>query len=1324
MPSNSSGLRIDTSVSNAPSGPRSGKSPHSASTRSLTPGSSHPNHHQQRSLGVVSSIRTRMRSTSSASTSSSISLISPAPSSSTASTSSLHLPASASSSTSLGGPSRSSSPVSSTGGLSPRHGDFVLAMHDYFPDSQSATCLSFMAGQIIHVINRDSSGWWDGELEGRRGWFPSNYVTSHLSSLTEEELPVQDWHPGHAHTQSAVSTTSWASTPSPRHSIRSSRHDRSTTDLIGAESESYCPPIMMSLLHGLSVLQASVRATRISHYQPSTAQIIVSVRTILSSTDCLQREAVRLKQFPILAQERGRVLSLLAALVAQTKKAGDEREMDEDEREAETELMLKLAGQLFGFCRRFLAVLVQCGFALPGQRNSGSDFQMSDLEEGGDGDEVVSDNEDPTISQPQGSGGTWRTTNAVVRRSQLRQKEVAAPPRTVRSMGDLRNEKQMLSKNAEMPPIPPVPPLAGSSKETKENYKVEPLSRVHPPSSSSGHKPNTSVSSNSSSSSVSSLGSVRTPATPMFPSGPSTAAEIMEALRYTHDQYLSTIAAFIGQAHVHSRTSHASSTGHMYDLVREVIEMVCKLLTIVEAVMRHPDIPQHKLGNLRAAKEGLYNVTSSLADSVRVLTSTIPLITMTEEEEKATLLRSATDALKAGADCVAGVKMCLSRSALSGDSKTFIIQLPKTGEPDPSLFTPRKFINVTNLTQLTTAVAGGSVPKTPNMNALHAQFTMEGYDDEDMTIQAQSVSSIALTPEASPHPPSSFAPRRERISEDIEREAAELPLPLSPKSPSEAPQLPPLDLDHESVAPGLTSPSLYSRNDDDGTTWEGSHRNHGPKAIEEKILHGDLPSIPPSEELHADPISWMLNHDYLMEDVAYNTEGTLVGATLQALVEKMTPHDSIVDPGFSEVFWLTFRLFSTPAELLGAIITRYNLLPPPNLSQEDIFVWQQRKGMPVRLRISNFIRLWLENNWRHATDAPVLADLAAFNRDALSRMFPGPSQRIRDLILVRTQNTETQSPRTERMPNAGFPINPPAAPPTEIPRPLMTKALLSALRNRSFATIHVTDFDALELARQLTIMECDLYRAIRPEELLEVGKESTPSPANIKAVSSLSTVITGWVSESILSELDTKKRVTLVKFFIKVADRCTLLSNFSTSRSMLAALDSSTISRLHQTWGGVPQKNKIQLESLRKLADHARNYHEYRSRLRNTPPPAVPFLGLYLTDVTFCREGNPSHRASPLAPDRKLLNFNKYHKLARIVQDMKRFQVPYNLKAIPEVQEYLHVAFEKSKSSGDLQDLYRRSLLVEPRQPADNPPTSDVRQLFNWARSQAPQVQS
>ncbi len=67
--------------------------------------------------------------------------------------------------------------------------EYVLAMHDYIPDHRNATCLAFRAGQVIRVLNRDPSGWWDGELDGGRGWFPSNYVNGDLALLADEHLP-------------------------------------------------------------------------------------------------------------------------------------------------------------------------------------------------------------------------------------------------------------------------------------------------------------------------------------------------------------------------------------------------------------------------------------------------------------------------------------------------------------------------------------------------------------------------------------------------------------------------------------------------------------------------------------------------------------------------------------------------------------------------------------------------------------------------------------------------------------------------------------------------------------------------------------------------------------------------------------------------------------------------------------------------------------------------------------------------------------------------------------------------------------------------------
>lgn len=36
--------------------------------------------------------------------------------------------------------------------------------------------LSFCKGDTIHVTRVEDGGWWEGSLNGKMGWFPSNYV--------------------------------------------------------------------------------------------------------------------------------------------------------------------------------------------------------------------------------------------------------------------------------------------------------------------------------------------------------------------------------------------------------------------------------------------------------------------------------------------------------------------------------------------------------------------------------------------------------------------------------------------------------------------------------------------------------------------------------------------------------------------------------------------------------------------------------------------------------------------------------------------------------------------------------------------------------------------------------------------------------------------------------------------------------------------------------------------------------------------------------------------------------------------------------------------
>lgn len=929
---------------------------------------------------------------------------------------------------------------------------------------------------------------------------------------------------------------------------------------------------MYPLLHGLQLLQNTAHARRISHYQPSVACIISCIRALLQATECLPRDAPLLRRHPVLAQERKRVLSDLASLVTQAKKASGHYE-HEEERESDEELMLKYAGQVFARVRRFLAVAVQCGIDLPERKFAESSSTSYDPVYTPDDQERVQ------------YFGAYSTDD-----------EEYYPPAAIRNVAQVAEVEGggRTSYDGERNYTPTSADSCAPLIESGEGQHLSVSAMKHeqytPSLRSHGsnhrfHSNHMSISSSSSfSSSSSSYDSPGTPITPPFPEGPCSSYEVLQALRVTHDNLLSTIAAFIGHVHSHSRSAHASSTGHLYDLVRQVVEIVCRLLTITEAVSQHQDVPVVKSVKLEEAKENLYGMASSLADSVKDITTTMPPTT-TEEEERGNLLRLATDALRAGSECVAAVKTCLLRpmgspplivvlpvsngsgdfeqskrasNAINGsmlastrmetldeneasnydedkprpDSHTLAPSPNPSPSPSPSLL-PSEEEDVT--------IQASSETLTPETEALDVEETEQdeeqatevapstvdhGHDDIQDASSEESHSTVASMngsdADTGPTSPDSGLASSAASAVNVKRQSLRITMDL-PELPQE---------------PDLISPST----DTEPTSWEGVQRMQNIRSLEDKLINGDLPSIPASAEERGVPVDLTLSHDYAPQDVAFNSEGNLVGATLAVLVEKMTPHDQIVDATFAGIFFMTFRLFSTPQELVQILIARFNLEQPAGLSDEGLEKWRHQKLTPVRLRVSNFIKLWLETHWRGNLDDAALPLLLDFVQGQMAETFVAAAQRLEDLINNRLYATETSSPVTERhkdrMNAMGMPMVSPTyiTPGGEKPRPVMTKTLLASLRSKNFAGIAITDFDTLELARQLTILECELYCAVTPEEMLDIGQSGAPPAVNVKAVSSLSTAITGWVAECILDEHDIKKRTLLVKFFIKLAD--------------------------------------------------------------------------------------------------------------------------------------------------------------------------------------------
>lgn len=65
----------------------------------------------------------------------------------------------------------------------------VMALADYSPENDNE--LQLQEGDLIVVRHQHDSGWWEGETNGRIGWFPSNYcVIQHTLFPIEEEEPM------------------------------------------------------------------------------------------------------------------------------------------------------------------------------------------------------------------------------------------------------------------------------------------------------------------------------------------------------------------------------------------------------------------------------------------------------------------------------------------------------------------------------------------------------------------------------------------------------------------------------------------------------------------------------------------------------------------------------------------------------------------------------------------------------------------------------------------------------------------------------------------------------------------------------------------------------------------------------------------------------------------------------------------------------------------------------------------------------------------------------------------------------------------------------
>jgi hypothetical protein len=242
--------------------------------------------------------------------------------------------------------------------------------------------------------------------------------------------------------------------------------------------------------------------------------------------------------------------------------------------------------------------------------------------------------------------------------------------------------------------------------------------------------------------------------------------------------------------------------------------------------------------------------------------------------------------------------------------------------------------------------------------------------------------------------------------------------------------------------------------------------------------------------------------------------------------------------------------------------------------------------------------------------------------------------------------------------------------------------------------------DPLELARQLTLPLFRVYSLIEARELFSQPWNSPKTQHKCPHVMEMIAAyneLAGKVATSIVLAASVRRRAKLMGHWLEVCAALQQLQNFHSLSAIVSGLGNAAVIRLRHSREAMAKKHLRLLQETGELCSMVGSFKHLREAVLKGDPPKIPYLGVYLSDLTFIEDGNPNTvtKKRPGAAEESEYIFmakrQLFHKMVATIQTWQL--VPYNLVPLEPVQQLVaHLSLFDDKQ------MYAESLLREPRE--------------------------